>query len=53
MTQLEERLRRGLKDYSKCIRPESLPALTEPLRRRRPRAARWLARPLPPLPSSA
>jgi hypothetical protein len=42
MTQLEERLRRGLKDYSERIRPESLPPLSEPPRRRR-RAVRWLA----------
>lgn len=43
MTQLEERLRRGLKDYSGRIRPESLPALTEPPRPSRQRPVRWLA----------
>ncbi len=43
MTQLEERLRRGLKDYSQRIRPESLPELSEPSRRPRTRAVRWLA----------
>ncbi len=43
MTELEERLRRGLKRYSERIRPESLPSLREPSRRRPRRAVRWLA----------
>lgn len=43
MTELEERLRRGLNMYSGRIRPESLPPLRDPSRRRPRRAVRWLA----------
>lgn len=43
MTQLEERLRRGMKKYSEGVRPEAIRPLREPSRARRSRAVRWLA----------
>jgi hypothetical protein len=43
MTQLEERLRRGMKRYSERVRPEAIRPLQEPSRARRSRAVRWLA----------
>ncbi|HEY2078222.1 MAG TPA: hypothetical protein VGH53_17975 [Streptosporangiaceae bacterium] len=43
MTQLEERLRRGMKKYSDGVRPEAIRPLREPSRARRSRAVRWLA----------
>jgi hypothetical protein len=43
MTQLEERLRRGMKRYSERIRPEAIRPLQEPSGARRSRAVRWLA----------
>lgn len=43
MTELEERLRRGMNRYSERIRLESLPPLREPSGRRPRRTVRWLA----------
>jgi hypothetical protein len=43
MTQLEERLRRGMKKYSEQVRPEAIRPLREPSRAHRSRAVRWLA----------
>ncbi|HUB41373.1 MAG TPA: hypothetical protein VMA72_21225 [Streptosporangiaceae bacterium] len=43
MTHLEERLRRGMKDYSERVRPEAIRPLREPSRARRSRVVRWLA----------
>jgi hypothetical protein len=43
MTQLEERLRRGMKKYSERVRPDAIRPLREPLRPRRSLAVRWLA----------
>jgi hypothetical protein len=43
MTQLEERLRRGMKKYSERVSPEAIRPLREPPRSRRSRAVRWLA----------
>ena len=40
---LEERLRRDLKNYSERARPDSIRPLREPASRRRSRAVRWLA----------
>ena len=38
MTQLEERLRRGMKKYSERVRPEAIRPLREPSRAHRSRA---------------
>jgi hypothetical protein len=43
MTQLEERLRRGMKDYSERVGPGSVQPLREPARGRRSEVMRWLA----------